>query len=68
MITSLTKYVDTVVTNYETTIKASNRTYIITSTDIGKYGIAPKNYASRFPATRVAELNGTATTLYGQAM
>jgi len=62
MITSLTKYVDTVVTNYETTIKASNRTYI-TSTDIGKYGIAP-----RFPATRVAELNGTATTLYGQAM
>ncbi len=67
MITSLTKYVDTVVTNYETTIKASNRTYI-TSTDIGKYGIAPRNYASRFPATRVAELNGTATTLYGQAM
>jgi hypothetical protein len=67
MITSLTKYVDTVVTNYETTIKASNRTYI-TSTDIGTYGIAPRNYASWFPATRVAELNGTATTLYGQAM
>ena len=67
VVTHVTEYVDTTITNYETTTTVKNTTYYSTS-QVAYDGIPAQNMNSNGPYTSSSMLNGTATEFFGQAM
>ena len=67
VVTHVTEYVDTTITNYETTTTVKNTTYYSTS-QVAYDGIPEQNMNSNGPFTSSSMLNGTATEFFGQAM
>lgn len=67
VISSITEYVDTTVTNYKTLTTISNATYLSTS-QVAYNGIPEYNINTNAPWTSSSMLNGTATNIYGQTV
>ena len=67
VISSITEYVDTTVTNYETITTIKNATYL-TTFQVGYDAMTSRNAYSGAPWTFSSMINETTATVYGQAV
>ncbi|KAL8782886.1 MAG: hypothetical protein Q9195_009542, partial [Heterodermia aff. obscurata] len=67
VISSITEYIDTTITNYETTTTIKNETYL-SSSQVAYDGIPEYNANPNAPYTMSSMINATATTLYGKTL
>ncbi|CAF9939061.1 MAG: hypothetical protein HETSPECPRED_001469 [Heterodermia speciosa] len=67
IISSVTEYYDTTITNYETTTTIKNETYL-SSSQVAYDGIPEYNANTYAPYTMSSMINVTATSIYGQAL
>lgn len=67
VISSITEYYDTTITNYKTTTTIKNETYL-SSSQVAYDGIPEYNANTYAPYTMSSMINATATTIYGKAL